>query len=319
MTFAPNSGPTSVATNNIQANPLNEDTNQFLLANLVRSDNFTADHDVVGSLDLARVYRVTPGLGGIFKFGGRFRDKEKYRDENQITHTSSSPVYLKGLLDKQFTATSLFDGRYPFPSGVVDSALARNLIGQPGITGTTSLTAPGADYTANEKVNAGYAMTELSIGERLMLLPGFRYEASSIDYTAPKMQFDGNGDLVSTTNLRGDHTYGNFLPAFHARYRLMENTNIRAAVTRSLARPNYSDIAPFEQTSLVDYTTARRRLRVRFAGQGTCRYLVEARSLPQRIGPMGARMMVIGLRRKNNSPVTGAEPVQVLACHEVGY
>jgi TonB-dependent receptor len=258
VTFAPNSNATFVQTGNIQANPLNEDTNLFQLTSLVRADSLTTDRDVVGSVDLARVYRLQPGLGGLLKFGARFRDKVKDRDESKLTYTPTSPVFLKDYLDKSFTATSLVGGRYAFPSAMADSNLARGLIGQPMISaGAVDPNAPGANFTANEKVNAGYAMSEVNVGESLMLMPGVRYEQASVQYAAPKLQFDSSGKLVSTTLLSGDHSYGDFLPSFHARYRLTDRTNLRAAVTRSLARPNYSDLAPFEIVSTANYTVNR--------------------------------------------------------------
>ena len=46
--------------------------------------------------------------------------------------------------------------------------------------------------------------------------------------------------------MTGDTSYGNFLPGVHLVTRFGENSNLRAAVTRTLSRPNFSDLAPFE-------------------------------------------------------------------------
>lgn len=60
------------------------------------------------------------------------------------------------------------------------------------------------------------------------------------------MLFDDEGDYDSTNPIDGDNTFRNWFPSLHAKYRIGDNTNIRAAYSRSLARPNFVDLVPFQ-------------------------------------------------------------------------
>ena len=55
--------------------------------------------------------------------------------------------------------------------------------GRPDFESEADPEADLADYHATERVAAGYAMAELAIGPRLTLLPGVRFERTSLDYT----------------------------------------------------------------------------------------------------------------------------------------
>ncbi len=101
-------------------------------------------------------------------------------------------------------------------------------------------------YDATETTWAGYAMAELQLGPKLVLLPGFRYESTEVDYTGFEVLYDDRGDWASTRPLYGGDTYGFFLPGFHVKYAIDDLTNVRAAYTRTLARPNYYDLVPYE-------------------------------------------------------------------------
>ncbi len=89
-------------------------------------------------------------------------------------------------------------------------------------------------------------MTELNLGENFKLLPGLRYEHTRINYTGYQVLFDDDEEFFSNTPVSGKNSYGQVLPSVHAVYRLTDNSNLRAAFTRTLARPNYSDLAPFQ-------------------------------------------------------------------------
>ncbi len=52
-------------------------------------------------------------------------------------------------------------------------------------------------------------------------------------------------------------SYGSFFPALHLRYRLDPSTNARAAVTRTIARPDFLDLAPNEYIRFDDEVIRR--------------------------------------------------------------
>ncbi len=101
------------------------------------------------------------------------------------------------------------------------------------------------NYTATENVLAGYGMTTLNLG-KLMVLAGVRLEMTTIDYTGNDVLFNVDGDYVSTTEISSDDSYSHFLPMIHLRYQLTPQTNIRAALTSGLSRPNYYHLVPYK-------------------------------------------------------------------------
>jgi TonB-dependent receptor len=100
------------------------------------------------------------------------------------------------------------------------------------------------NFSGTERTTAVYAMAELYVGQKLYLLPGVRYEDTRADYVGNTVQFAPNGAYVSTTPVESKSSFGVVLPGFHVRYALTPNSNLRAAFTRSLARPNYYDLVP---------------------------------------------------------------------------
>jgi TonB-dependent receptor len=236
----------SVSGDQILTNPANEALSRYLLDEIESGVNFTSDRDVVGSIDLARPFRFSDTSGGILKFGGRFRDKSKRRENTLFTYKPEDDLTLDELADPAFQRNDFLQGSAPFPTGFLAPGRAASLIRGPGFEEEFDEEENLADYDAGERVQAGYVMTELHLTPRLLLLPGLRVERTAIDYRAPQLLFDEEGDFAGRTSLQGSNNYANWLPSFHLRYRLSERSNVRAAYTRSLARPNYSDLPPFE-------------------------------------------------------------------------
>ena len=110
------------------------------------------------------------------------------------------------------------------------------------------------DYEASERLSAGYIMTELNIGQRLMILPGVRYEHEHSEYHAFKSDFtvkedqlgrDGDADIeVFLNDTTATRDMGMFFPMVQARYRLTDWFDIRAARTVTTTRPSFSNLTP---------------------------------------------------------------------------
>ena len=81
---------------------------------------------------------------------------------------------------------------------------------------------------------------ELYLSDKIMLLPGLRYEYTDTTYDA--FAYDDNEETL--TPVSGSKDYGHLLPNIHLRYLLDKESNLRAALTRTLARPNYEDAVP---------------------------------------------------------------------------
>jgi TonB-dependent receptor len=242
--FDPNVGPDSVDPDNIQANPLNEDYTQFALDEIADEDNLTTEETLVAALDYDLPFSTDGDVAGLWQFGLKYRDSSKDRDNETFVYETGEDVYLLDLVDTGYDVTSILDGRYPMGPFQSPGA-ARDLLGRPDLEGEKDHEADAADFQADETVLAAYAAVELYLSDRLLLLPGLRYEQTDADSTGYEVLFDSEGDWASTEPVKGSNDYGLLLPNLQLRYAVDGNTNLRAAVTRTFARPNYADLAPY--------------------------------------------------------------------------
>lgn len=103
---------------------------------------------------------------------------------------------------------------------------------------------PG-DYQGNENYLAGYIMPTIELGNRVTLIPGFRYEENETEYggnrTAALGQWDDPFvyDSVSTTR---NNDY--FLPMLHAKIKFTDWFDLRTSYTETISRPSYNLIIP---------------------------------------------------------------------------
>ncbi|MCK5137968.1 MAG: TonB-dependent receptor [Bacteroidales bacterium] len=108
-----------------------------------------------------------------------------------------------------------------------------------------------SDYEAGENITAGYAMAGLTLFNRIDLIAGARYERTQNSYRSvfgsPKVDEDGN--VENTTGLVdtvGNRVLEQWLPMFHLKFDLFEWANLRLAATKSLNRPNFFSLVPWE-------------------------------------------------------------------------
>lgn len=241
VVFAPNVTPDSIDPDNIQANPLGDDIAGYTLDEQAVENNKTTDRDLVAAVSL----KVPVGTANSsFKLGGKYRDKRKDRDVEVDVLESDDDLFLSSVLDSEFgNGTPFLDGRY-VPGPHVSSGGARSLT--PRLTGEKDIEGDLGDYDAKEKTLAGFAMAELSAGEKLVFLPGVRVENTSVNAAGNQLILDEDGDFESLSPVTTTKDYTAWFPYAHVRYQLGERTNLRAAFTRSMARPNYYDLVPYE-------------------------------------------------------------------------
>ncbi|MEZ4775760.1 MAG: TonB-dependent receptor [Bacteroidia bacterium] len=112
------------------------------------------------------------------------------------------------------------------------------------------------DYDANESITAGYVMSEVNIGEKLMLMGGLRYENTRQQYTsrsgAPKGEDEGGTGFLELVDVSSTQGYDDFLPMAHLRYKAAKWMDVRLAYTRTLARPNFFNLVPWERINVAE-------------------------------------------------------------------
>jgi TonB-dependent receptor len=109
------------------------------------------------------------------------------------------------------------------------------------------------DYSTRERVVAGYVQNTITVGH-FKVLGGLRIEGTQASFLGTIAKFSGTvkdpntGDFVfqGDTPAPGAQTYTNFLPSVQVQYNINGSTNIRAAYGRGIARPNFSDLPPFQ-------------------------------------------------------------------------
>ncbi len=244
--FNPNVSPSSIDPENIQANPLNEDINEFVFDELTSADNFTKESSFTAQFNMAIPLPTARNFAGTFKFGVKNRFNRKERDNEEFEFGLEDDIFLTDILDTSYNKSSYRGGLYNFNPSFQDPARIAALRTSPGAESEKLFEEDSADYDARENIFAFYAMAQLGFGERFVLVPGIRYEQTDVEYTGFRVLFDDEGDYDSTNPLNGDNSFRNWFPSIHAKYRIGDNTNFRAAYTRSLARPNYVDLVPFQ-------------------------------------------------------------------------
>jgi TonB-dependent receptor len=186
---------------------------------------------------------------GLFKFGGKVRLKEKsYRiTENVFSYTGSDDLtldqYAGGTVDDNF-----LDGRYKLSANADPEKFVKFFNANRNdfeLSIEDKLATEAAEsFTAKEDVYAGYIMSKLQLS-KLMILGGLRYEHTSVDYTS--FNVINESEIIPE---EGGTDYSFLLPQLHIRYNVTDNMNLRAAVTRSYARPNFSDIIPAQEINI---------------------------------------------------------------------
>jgi TonB-dependent receptor len=258
VNFAPNVSPGSIDPDNIQANPLNEDYSKSILNKIETQYKASKDEDYVGSVDLTSGFYKGTSLSGLWKVGVKARFKTKTQDYNVYDYTSEEDIPLTDYLSDWKPATSFIYGFTSYDIGQFPSPSAmRDLLASGTLQGERNLEEDLSDYTIDEDTYAGYGLVNLDIGSNLNLVGGLRAENTTDKYQAYQLVYDEEGNITALTPVTGRNSYTEWLPQVLMRYRLAERTNLRAAVTRSFARPNFEDMAPYQLTDRENYEITR--------------------------------------------------------------
>ncbi len=93
------------------------------------------------------------------------------------------------------------------------------------------------EYFATSMLNAGYIMFDNQFSKKIKLNWGVRIES-----------FVQNMDAVDATSnkVKSDNTYLDVLPSMNFTYELNEKTNLRLSASKTVSRPEFRELAPFE-------------------------------------------------------------------------
>ena len=176
----------------------------------------------------ARVdWKIPLGAEGLFKFGGLLRDRARTFDVRRFRF---------------------------LPSDQVDATV--NLSDPPEILFQTQNIAPRVfelrestrstdNYLADHNIYSSYLMLDLPITAKWQVMTGVRLESSDQTVTtydpfsASRKEIEANLQTLD------------WLPGLNVTYRLTERMNLRLAASRTITRPDFRELAPFEFTDFV--------------------------------------------------------------------
>lgn len=249
ISFSPNVSASSIDPGNIQANPSSDNPATATL-NAWQTEVFeSTDRDVTGSVNLRVPLTQRERLVSVLKFGAKVKDKQKSNEFEATSASPVSPVLFPQLQDASFDNSRFLDyfsANYTKFPGINPKASRDLFNALPSSRIVVDREGDAENYDADERVIAGYAMAEFYVGDRLLVLPGVRYESTKTAYVGNEVLYDDGGDYVSTRQVSGGDTHGLLLPGLHVKYSLTPASNIRLALTRTLARPNYFDLVPYQ-------------------------------------------------------------------------
>ena len=154
------------------------------------------------------------------------------------------------FVDPNYDAGKFLNGRYDLNWGAdinlltdMQSTLLENSGGSYYTRGVQDYQ---RDYQATERLMAGYIMTELNIGPKLMLLPGIRYEQNETEYFAYHIKTSSNvvGIEPNPDSVTANRKNQKWFPSLNAKFKVTEDLSIQGAVYKSTSRPSFRQISP---------------------------------------------------------------------------
>jgi outer membrane receptor protein involved in Fe transport len=100
-------------------------------------------------------------------------------------------------------------------------------------------------YDASMDISGGYAMVDLAAGNKWRVIGGVRVEDARIRVTTINPLIPGARPALATLDNR------DLLPGLNVIYALTSRQNLRAGYSRTLNRPDFRELSPFEFTSVV--------------------------------------------------------------------
>ncbi len=244
------------------------------------------DHSLTAQVDAKINFDYGSNFAGFLKTGGKLRWNRRDRDNNQYWTSSFNldsvgaiAATNPGLLYRSFYMTTgrkllmsnflspndivgeFLNGAYDFgPSldeGAIDDFInnmrnAKLLSGKSLYIYNPQIALQ--NYNAKENISAAYIMAQVSFSPRLLFIPGVRYERTYSDYRSitgtPVSGEDVTPNLAGARDTVGARSFDDFLPMFQLKYKVTDWFDIRAAVTKTLSRPDYFNLVPWQQ---IDY------------------------------------------------------------------
>jgi len=172
------------------------------------------------------------GNTGNIKFGGRYSEKNREFRERRFVY---APVNQIGIFfrNENGDINELFSDKYLGWTTTDTLNNGSTLNRFPIYIQETNQTS--SNYDGDNFVRAVYAMFDLPIANDLRLIAGARYETTNMSVISQ-----------NPSAINGKIDTKDLLPSVSVIYNALENMNLRFSFGKTLARPNFREIAPFK-------------------------------------------------------------------------
>ncbi|WEK35243.1 MAG: TonB-dependent receptor [Candidatus Pseudobacter hemicellulosilyticus] len=169
-----------------------------------------------------------------------FNDKHFFKtgfswSERTADFDASNIIVQNGFNGNSYTLSKYF---FPYYEIVTPEAFERGdlkyQVAYPK-SGTT-----GDSYSGTQTLKAGYAMLDLHVLKQIRLTGGLRYEDNGITMSTVFYNRQGYSEFRDTTYQEAD-----WLPSANITYSVTPQLNIRAAYSKTLARPDFVERSPY--------------------------------------------------------------------------
>lgn len=223
--------------------------NVFTMRSLFRGSSEFWDGELNAGLNATRDVTLA-NLPVKFKTGLKVRDRTRDRNETRRDYNANAAWSITGYTGQadipsviaSYRATSTSDGHYDFgyfldPAAVrraSDTLISRGLLVP--LT-TNEFNSLYNDYSATEKITAGYFMGEFKLGS-LTVIAGVRAEKTDSRFEG----YDIKGTVA--TRIAPERDYTNVMPGLHLRYDIAKNVVARGSYNETIARPTFNQLNP---------------------------------------------------------------------------
>ena len=192
--------------------------------------------------------------GSNLKWGYKFTMKDKKRNTEYFDYSDAADKYIADWQNNtvnKVRSEFMPGNQYPIATDFVD----KNYLGTINFDkadGKEVLEEEAGNYKATEKIHAAYLRLDQKLGRNLDATLGLRLEntrlkTSGVNYIMDEKE---NESLEPTGTYKNDYT--NLLPSLLLKYKLNDDGNIRASVTKTLSRPKYSALVANKSFNIAD-------------------------------------------------------------------
>ena len=257
-----------------------DDSNSFL-ETINEISSKTEEKQNSFTVDLQYDWSLSKQISGFLKFGGKYQNKNRFYDKTHyfgrlrlnsgqqakdailtaypefqnVVPLGSTSLPFSIFANTNFDHGNYLDGEYAL-GAVAEVGILNNVLdiikhnvgeGEFQTFGLHQYFSEREDYAGEESLYAGYIMSEINIGTKIKLIPGWRYENNTTTYNGPYGDATAtafpelNYYFIDTTVTRSNSF---LLPMMHVRYKPFSWFDVRIAYTHTLSRPSYFQFTP---------------------------------------------------------------------------